>query len=129
MLNSGLLKDSQPINAYKLHACKKEGTTGTYTAMNHAINFAFHHMCIYVYLYIYEDVITTEVQIYIRAISLVRISPNSSTKQLRTGLHEQLETKSTRLVPLTSRSKLLRFSSGNFAYYKEKIKTANNPRS
>ena len=126
MLNSGLLKQSQPINAYKLHACKKECMTGTYTAMHHVIHFAFHHMCTYVYLYIYEDVITTEVQIYIRGISFVRTSPNSSTKQLRTGLHEQLKTKSTRLAPLTSRNKLLRFNSCNFVNYKEKIKTANN---
>ena len=106
--------------------CKTECTTGTYTAMYHAVNFAFHHMCIYVYLYIYKNIITTEVQIYIRGISLVRTSPNSSTKQLRIGLHEKLKTKSTRLFPLTSRNKLLRFSSNNFVNYKEKIKTANN---
>ena len=55
------------------------------------------------YLYIYEDAITTEVQIYIQGISLVITSPNSLTKQLRAGLDEQLKTKSTRLVPLTSR--------------------------
>ena len=95
MLNYGLLKEPQPINAYQLHACKTEYTTGTYTAMYHAIHFVFYHMCIYVYLYIYEDVIIAEVQIYIRAISLVRTSPNSSTKQLKIGLHEQLKTKST----------------------------------
>ena len=85
--------------------------------MYHAINFVFHHMCIYVYLYVYWDVITTEVQIYIRGISLVKTSPNSSTKQLQTGLREQMKTKSTRLV---------RFNSSNFVNYKEKIKTANN---
>ena len=78
------------------------------------------------YLYIYEDAITTEVQIYIQGNSLVITSPNSLTKQLRTGLDEQLKTKSTRLVPLTSRNKLLRFNSNNFVNYKEKIKTTNN---
>ena len=72
---------------------------------------------IYIYLYPYEDIITTEVQIYIRGISLVRTSLNSSTKQLRTGLHEQLKTKSTWLVPLTSRNKRLRFNSSNFVNY------------
>ena len=94
--------------------------------MYHAVNFAFHHVSIYVYLYIYENIITTEVQTYIRGISLVRTSPSSSTKQLRIGLHEQLKTKSKRLAPLTSRNKLLRFSRNNFVNYKEKIKTANN---
>ena len=77
------------------------------------------------YLYIHEDVIT-KVQIYIRGISLVITSPNSSTKQLRTGFHEQLKTKSMRLVPLTSRNKRLHFNSSNFVNYKEKIKTTNN---
>ena len=78
------------------------------------------------HVYIYEDVITTEAQIYIRGISLVITSPNSSTKQLRTGLYEQLKTKSMRLVPLTSRNKLLHFNSSNYVNYKENIKTTNN---
>ena len=64
--------------------CKTECTTGTYTAMYHAVNFAFHHMCIYVYLYKYKNITTTEVQIYIRGISLVRTSPNSSNKKKTT---------------------------------------------
>ena len=69
------------------------------------------------YFYIYEDVITTKLQIYIRDNSLVITYPNSSTKQLRTGLLEQLKTKSAWLVPLTSRNKLLRFNSSNFVNY------------
>ena len=60
-----------------------------------------------------------------RGISLVKISPKSSIKQIRTKLHKHLKTKSTRLVPLTSRNKPPRFNSSNFVNSKGKIKTKN----
>ena len=74
MLNSVLLKESQPVNAYKPHACKKR-VYGRYLRSNVLrdkfclSSYVYIYIYIYVYLYIYEDVITTEVQIYIRGIS------------------------------------------------------------